>query len=74
MTKNINIFSLVLTGVASLTIAIGIGRFSYTPILPFMLSEIGLSKTQGGLIASANYFGYLIVKSFFANFNSRLWL
>ena len=60
MTKNINIFSLVLTGVASLTIAIGIGRFSYTPILPFMLSEIGLSKTHGGLIASANYFGYLI--------------
>ena len=60
MTKNITIFSLVLTGVASLTIAIGIGRFSYTPILPFMITEIGLTTTQGGLIASANFFGYLI--------------
>ncbi len=60
MTKNCKIFSLVLTGILSLTIAIGIGRFSYTPILPFMLSELELTKTDGGLIASANFFGYLL--------------
>ena len=60
MTKNYKIFSLVLTGIISLTIAIGIGRFSYTPILPFMITELGLTKTEGGIIASANYFGYLI--------------
>ena len=60
MPKNINIFFLVLTGVASLTIAIGIGRFSYTPILPYMISELNLTTTEGGLIASSNFFGYLV--------------
>ena len=42
MINNNKIFSLVLTGIISLTIAIGIGRFSYTPILPFMLEELEL--------------------------------
>ena len=60
MINNNKIFSLVLTGIISLTIAIGIGRFSYTPILPFMLEELELTKTQGGLIASSNFFGYLL--------------
>ncbi len=60
MTKNFKIFSLVLTGISSLTIAIGIGRFSYTPILPYMLGELELTATEGGLIASYNFFGYLL--------------
>ena len=60
MTNNFKISSLVLTGIASLTIAIGIGRFSYTPILPYMLGELELTATEGGLIASSNFFGYLL--------------
>ena len=54
-----NIIVLILTGASALAIAIGIGRFSYTPILPYMLDELNLSKTNGGLIASWNFFGYL---------------
>ena len=54
-----NVIVLILTGAAALAIAIGIGRFSYTPILPYMLEELSLSKTNGGLIASWNFFGYL---------------
>ena len=54
-----NLIVLILTGAAALAIAIGIGRFSYTPILPYMLEELSLSKTNGGLIASWNFFGYL---------------
>ena len=56
---NLKILVLILTGSAALALAIGIGRFSYTPILPYMLEELKISKTNGGLIASWNFFGYL---------------
>ena len=60
MNKTNNVAILILTGIAALTIAIGIGRFSYTPILPYMISELKLTTTDAGLIASSNYLGYLL--------------
>src|SRR5437660_423426 len=38
----------------------GIGRFAFTPILPMMQQDAGLSVADGGWLASANYFGYLL--------------
>jgi len=49
-----------LAGLAALAIAMGIGRFAFTPILPMMLQDAGLSIASGGLLASANYLGYLL--------------
>lgn len=44
----------------ALAVAMGIGRFAFTPILPMMRADSGLSLVQGAQLASANYLGYLI--------------
>jgi len=52
-------FSLALGGLVALAAAVGIGRFVYTPILPLMVEDLGMTKGAAGLLASANFAGYL---------------
>jgi predicted MFS family arabinose efflux permease len=48
-----------LAGAAALALGMGIGRFAYTPLLPLMLEDGSLSLAGAGIVASANFLGYL---------------
>ena len=50
----------LVAGVLALVMALGIGRFAYTPILPAMQGRFDLSNTIAGALASSNYLGYLL--------------
>lgn len=51
-------FTVAATGMVCLAVAMGIGRFAFTPLLPMMLHDgvIALSEASG--LATANYLGY----------------
>ncbi|MDZ4165308.1 MAG: MFS transporter [Smithellaceae bacterium] len=40
--------------------SLGLGRFSFTMIYPNMMEGLGVGNTEMGLLASINFFGYLI--------------
>src|SRR6185436_1662715 len=52
--------AIALGGLLALAVAMGIGRFAFTPLLPIMQADMGLTVEAGGWLASSNYAGYLI--------------
>jgi predicted MFS family arabinose efflux permease len=53
-----SIFRIALVGLVSLALAMGIGRFAFTPLLPMMREDGLVSITDGGILASIHLFGY----------------
>jgi len=52
--------AIALAGLVSLGVAMGIGRFAFTPLLPMMMAEGSVGIAGASLLASANYLGYLL--------------
>ncbi|WP_342442832.1 YbfB/YjiJ family MFS transporter [Lysinibacillus sp. FSL K6-0075] len=61
---------IVFGGILLLVVAMGISRFAFTPILPFMRRDVGFSLEVAGFLASSNYIGYFI-GAFWAGFIYR---
>jgi MFS family permease len=58
-TKKLSATTAVSVGTLALASAMGIGRFSLTPIMPLMQQDLGLTLSQGSWLATGNYLGYL---------------
>ncbi len=58
---------IILIGLVSLAIAMGIGRFAFTPLLPLMRDDGLVSLGDGGVLASVHFLGYLLGALFAAS-------
>jgi len=52
-------WAIVMAGAVALAVAMGIGRFAFTPLLPMMLADGVIELGGASWLASANYLGYL---------------
>lgn len=53
-------WTVALAGLVALAVAVGIGRFAFTPIMPMMLSDKVVDLSGASWLATANYLGYLL--------------
>ena len=51
-------FAVAMAGLLSLAVAMGIGRFAFTPLLPMMLHDGVIDLPGASGLATANYLGY----------------
>lgn len=49
-----------ISAMLSLAVAMGVGRFAFTPIFPLMMRDGLLTNEVGALLAASNYMGYLV--------------
>ena len=54
-----SVLYILIGGMLGLVVAMGIGRFAFTPILPLMQRDLAMSNTVAGWLAGLNYLGYL---------------
>jgi MFS family permease len=47
-------------GFVALAVAMGIGRFAFTPVLPLMQDDHAMRVADAGWLAASNYIGYLL--------------
>jgi len=58
-TKALQPWQVITGGVCGLVLTIGLARFAYTPLLPSLQSQTGLTDAGAGALAAVNYAGYM---------------
>ena len=58
--RSLKPWQIAVAGMLALAVAMGIGRFAFTPLLPMMLADGAVNLTTASWLASANYLGYLV--------------
>ncbi|MDO5288831.1 MAG: YbfB/YjiJ family MFS transporter [Pseudomonadota bacterium] len=69
----VSAWRMVLAGAVALAVAMGIGRFAFTPLWPLMLRDGTLDAARGAEWAAANYIGYLLGALTAARWGQRPW-
>ncbi|PXX92609.1 MFS transporter [Marinobacter vulgaris] len=54
------IFAVLAAGAILLLVTHGLGRFIYTPLLPYLVDDGQITAAQGASVATWNYLGYLL--------------
>ncbi|WNL37933.1 YbfB/YjiJ family MFS transporter [Halomonas sp. PAMB 3232] len=62
MTASISLqrYKVLLAGIFSQLLCVGVARFAYTPLLPVMQGDGLLNDAEGGWLAAFNYAGYML--------------
>lgn len=55
-----NKYTVMFGGVCALILTMGIARYSFTPMIPYMQAQTGMSESLAGWLAGWSYIGYLV--------------
>lgn len=55
-----NRYSVMFAGVCALVLTMGIARYAFTPMIPYMQDQTGMSEGLAGWLAGWSYIGYLV--------------
>ncbi len=75
--KHLHPWQVITGGICGLVLTIGLARFAYTPLLPGLQSQTGLSDAAAGGLAAINYAGYMsgaLAATWIENVRWRHWL
>ena len=54
-----NRFTVMLAGICALILTMGIARYAFTPMIPYMQDQTGMTESLAGWLAGWSYIGYL---------------
>lgn len=55
-----NKFTVMFAGICALILTMGIARYAFTPMIPYMNAQAGMTESLSGWLAGWSYIGYLV--------------